>query len=220
MEVKEFWENRKNIEDTFRSKTKLLGWQYTDVLYSFLGIYVIGLYAFDKEQEENKRSFRRTDGGTKIFVVKDKQYLYSRKIISEYIEKNEEILNALNNLQELKDFLDVYCCIGNVIPIWPGGNENRGKFGCYDMPEFYFFNNKVIKWKDYLSREYDNCLIDEIIKDTDNLFCFKDGLPKFLDDLSVNKYKNYLIHIKNIITERDLNLNKILMSKASYSSTK
>lgn len=217
MEVKDFWENRKNIEDTFRSTTDLIGWQYTDVLYSFLGIYVIGLYAFDKEKEENQRSFRRTDGGTKIFVGRKKQYLYSRKIISNYIDDNKIILN---DLQELKDFLDVYCCIGNVIPIWPGGNESRGKFSCYDLPEFYFINDRVIAWKDYLSREYDNCLIDKIFEDKGDSFCFKDGLSNFLDNLSVDTYKKYLIHIKNIITERDSNLKKILMSKASYSSTK
>lgn len=223
MEVKDFWENRKNIEDRFRSITKLLGWQYTDVLYSFLGIYVIGLYAYDKEKEENKRFFRRTDGGTTIFVGKKKQYLYSGELISNYIDeidKNKIILNDLNKLPELKDFLDVYCCIGNIIPIWPGGNENRGKFGCYDLPEFYFINDKVKPWTKYLLSEYDNCLIDKIIEDKVDLFCFKDGLPKFLDNLSVDTYKKYLIHIKNIITERDLNLNKILISKASYSSTK
>ena len=220
MEVKDFWVKRKNIEASFRSETNQLGWQYTDVLYSFLGIYVIGLYAFDKGKEENERTFRRTDGGTTIFVGEKKQYLYSEKIISKCINENKKILNDLNNLQELKDFLDVYCCIGNVIPIWPGGNESRGKFGCYDLPEFYFFNNKVTAWKDKLSREYDNCLIDKIIEDKDDLFCFKDGLPKFLDNLSVDTYKKYLIHIKNIITERDLNLKKILMSKDSCSSTK
>lgn len=227
MEVKDFWVKRKNIEALFRSETNQLGWQYTDVLYSFLGIYVIGLYAFDKEKEENKRCFRRIDGGTTIFVGKEKQYLYSRNIISKCIAENKKILNdhdenekilncskELNKLKELKDFLDVYCCIGNVIPIWPGGNESRGKFGCYDLPEFYFFNDKVISWKNYLSIKYDNCFIDKIIEGKDGLFRFKDGLPKFLDNLSVDTYKNYLIHIKNIITERDL----IVMSKASCRS--
>lgn len=37
MEVKEFWEKRENIEASAEETTKLLGWQYTDVLYSFLG---------------------------------------------------------------------------------------------------------------------------------------------------------------------------------------
>lgn len=44
----------------------------------------------------------------------------------------------LNMLKELKDFLSVYNSIGNIIPIWPGGNESRDKFGCYDLPELYF----------------------------------------------------------------------------------
>lgn len=210
MEVKDFWVKRKNIEALFRSETNQLGWQYTDVLYSFLGIYVIGLYAFDKEKEENQRFFRRPDGGTTIFVGEGKQYLYSEKIISTYINENKKNLNDLNNLQELKDFLDVYCCIGNIIPIWPGGNESRGKFGCYDLPEFYFINDKVKPWTRYLLTEYDNCLINKIIQDKENMFCFECGLTNFLDKLDVEMYGSYLKHIKDIITKRDSDLNKIL----------
>ena len=43
MEVNEFVKKKKNVEKDFKNKTELLGWEYTDVLYSFLGIYVIGL---------------------------------------------------------------------------------------------------------------------------------------------------------------------------------
>ena len=54
MEVIYFIDKKKNIEDLFRNRTDKLGWQYTDVLYSFLGIYVLGLYAFDKDSRNEK----------------------------------------------------------------------------------------------------------------------------------------------------------------------
>lgn len=54
MEVIDFIDKKKNIEDLFRNITDKLGWQYTDVLYSFLGIYVLGLYAFDKDSRNEK----------------------------------------------------------------------------------------------------------------------------------------------------------------------
>lgn len=35
--------------------------------------------------------------------------------------------------------LPKYFDVGNVIPIWPGGNENKGKTkGCFDIQELYF----------------------------------------------------------------------------------
>ena len=213
MEVKEFWEKRENIEASAEETTKLLGWQYTDVLYSFLGIYVIGLYAFDKESEENERKFRRESGGNIIFVGKGNQRLYSNSIIGNYINGNDENLGRLNELKELKEFLDVYNNIGNIIPIWPGGNESRGKFCCYDLPEFYFFNDKVKPWTKYLLSEYDNCFIEKNIEN-------KGGLPKFLNKLSVDTYKKYLSDIKEIIDERKSKLDEILKSKASCSSIK
>lgn len=54
MEIKDFLEAFQPVEKKFEKETKKLGWEYTDVLYSFLGIYVIGLYAFDKEKSMGK----------------------------------------------------------------------------------------------------------------------------------------------------------------------
>lgn len=51
--------------------------------------------------------------------------------------KNKEFV-LLNNSPELLDFLKLYYSIGNVIPMWPGGNEVRGKKGIYDLPELFF----------------------------------------------------------------------------------
>lgn len=211
MEVNEFVKKKKNVEKVFKNKTELLGWEYTDVLYSFLGIYVIGLYAFDKDGEKR---FRRKQDGITIFAENTKNYLYSNKYIIEqcYYEKEYTSVKELNELNELKEFLDVYCSIGNIIPIWPGGNESRGKFNCYDLPEFYFLKDKIKPWRDFLSNKYDaNLILNPYImgeKENDLVFDFKNGIVNFLDKLDVDLYKRYLVHITKIIKERDTYLNK------------
>ncbi len=48
------------------------------------------------------------------------------------------IVKALNSYMEIS-ILPKYFDVGNVIPIWPGGNENKGKTkGCFDIQELYF----------------------------------------------------------------------------------
>lgn len=59
MEVKYFLDNFELVEKKLEKETKILGWEYTDVLYSFLGVYVVGLYAFDKENAPEKQCYNR-----------------------------------------------------------------------------------------------------------------------------------------------------------------
>ena len=44
----------------------------------------------------------------------------------------------LNKLIESVGFIKYYDYPGNVIPIWPGASENRGKSYCFDIPDLYF----------------------------------------------------------------------------------
>lgn len=36
----------KSIEETYEKETDSLGWLYSDVLYSFFGIYTLGIYVY------------------------------------------------------------------------------------------------------------------------------------------------------------------------------
>lgn len=86
-------------------------------MYSFLGIYVLELYAFDKDsRNEKSRKFRRKEDGSRIFVGDTTKHLYS----NEYIIKQKHYKDNidLNQLEELKEFLDEYSSIGNLIPIY------------------------------------------------------------------------------------------------------
>ncbi len=126
MEVIDFIDKKKNIEDLFRNRTDKLGWQYTDVLYSFLGIYVLGLYAFDKDsRNEKSRKFRRKEDGSIIFVGDTTQRLYS----NEYIIKQKHYKDNidLNQLEELKEFLDKYSSIGNLISIYTPNETQKDR---------------------------------------------------------------------------------------------
>lgn len=165
MEVIDFIDKKKNIEYLFRNITDKLSQQYTDVLYSFLGIYVIGLYAFDKDsRNEKSRKFKRKENGSRIFVGDTTQLLYSNEYIIKYIIKQKHYKDNidLNQPEELKEFLDEYSSIGNSIPIWPRDNENRGKYSCYDLPEFYFSSSKIKPWKNILLEKYNAYLIPDI----------------------------------------------------------
>ena len=214
MEVNEFVKmikKKKSVEDSFRDETDKLGWEYTDVLYSFLGIYTIGIYAFDKEKNGKRLFERKGKDGSIIFVRNSSQRLYSNKYIIEKGNFNNFL--ELNQLKELKVFLKAYYSIGNIIPIWPGGNENRGKFGCYDLPEFYFSKNKIKPWFDFLDYKYDINLKTYIDEKNRGGLNFGEGVSKFLDDIDVEKYTIYLSQITEIINKRKEYLdNKLIES--------
>jgi hypothetical protein len=47
----------------------------------------------------------------------------------------------LNKILEEKGFVEAIVQPGNIIPIWPGGNTDRGQRGhCFDIPDLYFGN--------------------------------------------------------------------------------
>ena len=125
-EVIDFIDKKKNIEDLFRNRTDKLGWQYTDVLYSFLGIYVLELYAFDKDSRNDKsRKFRRKEDGSRIFVWDTTKRLYSNEYIIK--QKHYEDNIGLNQLEELKEFLDEYSSIRNLIPIYTPNEAQKDR---------------------------------------------------------------------------------------------
>ena len=198
--VKEFLINRRSVEKSVSEKIKQLYWEYTDVLYSFNGIYIIGAYIFEKEQgiiELCGQTLRPVDR------KKPNQISYSGK----YILENYEKFTTLNVMQELKDFADRYYSIGNVFPIWPGGNVHRGQSQCYDIPEIYF-NKKVI-------RTYAEVFYGTFYKGTSLMNCIFDGDYKSIkteDILAYSKdtYIEFLKNVVQVIDKREKSLEKII----------
>ncbi|WP_159372520.1 MULTISPECIES: hypothetical protein [Staphylococcaceae] len=180
----------KSFEDIFNREMNILGWTYRDVLYSFLGIYVLGIYVY-YEEDINKKKTR--------LEFKDGSQLWNFEKIYKLYDKYEE----LNNLQEIKSFLSVYGSIGNIIPMWPGGNVHKGSCNYYDLTEIYFNNFK--NWRDYLVLEYPNACLEEIVDRSE-----KYNMKEFMDKLDKDFYKKYLKEITQVIKNREEEIKKQL----------
>lgn len=180
------------IEEKYREVTeKILGWgEYTDVLYSFLGIFVLGVYIFE-ENKENKY----TVGKDNIIRLKnEKKRLYSRKYITDHFEDFKDVA------EELKELAEVYCSIGNVIPVWPGANELRGKLNCYDIPDIFFpkFREMEEVYLRYiLNKEPAEVCMTRILTDSPKI----SNIEKILS-FSKDEYRSFVKQAVNEIKER------------------
>lgn len=188
--VKEWFDWRSNskeksVEEHNKEKIGVLMWKYTDVLYSFLGIYTIGAWVYYSEK------FNRTD--CMIKRKGENKIAYNYGFLSRTFGDFEE----LNSLSELKKFIECYFSIGNVCPIWPGGNEHRGKSCCFDIPDIYFKRHKT--WTEYLIKEYPNSFINDIAN-SNNVFCANGNIKFFLDNMEKEGKRIYIDFLKHIIS--------------------
>ena len=141
-----------NEEKNDNHNIKSLCWHETDVLYSFLLTYYLGLKVVNKTKfeelvKEEKKTNKRLQTYSANFLLK--------------CSRNKEF-DVLNNSPELLEFLKLYYSIGNVIPMWPGGNEARGKKRIYDLPELFF--NMYPYWTEKLMEKYKNAYLDPVVK--------------------------------------------------------
>ena len=158
-----------------------LEWDRLDTLYSFQKIYQIGLQ----------------------LPIYSEQLKKARTEIGGNISNKETQFNLSKYMKELNDgvketgFISVYFQLGNVIPIWPGGNQDKG--AGYDFPETYFHENMY--WTEALLKKYANACFEEIL---DN----KIDVDKIKKD--EKDYFAYLTKRKDIIIHRTEKLTKIL----------
>lgn len=194
--VEEFFQKRKIVEKCNEDKINKLKWKCPDVLFSFRGIYAIGVFIYYRELfVDNVKTdiiVKDENGGTR-------QRLYSDKFLSEkYLQFSD-----VNNLQEIKEFLEHYYDIGNIIPTWPGANVNRGMAHCYDIPNIYYKRHADFTELIY-DKIYSNAFIEDIIENDKY-----DTVEKLLK-LQRNQYVEFLKYIVNIIENRNLQLQNIL----------
>jgi hypothetical protein len=182
-----------SVEQKRRGQIKTLQWEYPDVLYSFLGIYTLGVWSYYKDDQKHGISLSGI-----IIKNKDGHNLYNRKFLSE----NHGKYSDLNEIEELKTFIEHYSSIGNVCPTWPGGNEHRGKSHCYDIPEVYFKRHE--SWYNELVEQNPSALLKDVI-DSDFAVVETRDLLGQLD--APEKYISFLRHVNSVIDKR----NKLLM---------
>lgn len=179
-----------------------LGWgDYKDVLYSFLGIFTLGIYIFEKENgNKNRYSIGRDNI---IRIAGKRQRLYSRKYIIAHLDDFSDLVNT----KEIRDFVRVYTTVGNIIPIWPGGNEFKGKAGCYDIPDIFFCQYRNME------EVYVQHILHKSIEDV-ALTRFMSGSPYVSDiqnvfEYDMEEYKKFVVHIVNEIETRTKELEKL-----------
>ena len=197
--VEDFFQKRQSVEKYNEDKINKLKWECPDVLFSFREVYAIGVFIHYRQLfVENVR----TD-----IIVKDetgvtRQHLYSDKFLSE----NYPQFSDVNNLPEIKEFLEHYYDIGNIIPTWPGANVNRGMAHCYDIPNIYYKRHAKFTELIY-DKIYSNAFIDEIIENDEY-----DTVEKLLK-LDPNQYVKFLKYIVKIIKKRNRQLQNILQKR-------
>ena len=193
--VEDFFNWRKSektsLEQMHKKKTTILSWDETDTLYSFLGIYTIGLKALHSDEFWSTKYQIRTEIDGKSVNA------YSYK----FLKKNYKRYYDLNDLSELKAFLNCYLSIGNLIPIWPGGNVHRGAVAnCFDLPDIYF--HKYSKMAKALTSVYENAFMEDILNSKHNDL-------SYYFSMDIDEYKTFLKRIVEVINKRTEQINKI-----------
>ena len=204
MRVQEMLTRKVSVEKLNEEKTKKLWgeiivgvggqeieWCYTDVLYSFKSMYLLGIKAKYPELVEVCGHTIRPQNRNS-----PRELAYSEYFILSCVDKCRE----LNNYQGLQQFIDVYETVGNVIPVWPGGNVHRGQFCCYDCPDIYFNNEKIRDHALAFYNKYSNsymCGDDAIIAGI-----YKNMSVKSLINMDKDEYENYIEHAINVIKWR------------------
>lgn len=218
-----WWKNlsdkRFSVEILNKEKIEKLEWDDTDVLYSFLGIYLIGVLAY------YPHNFHKTK--YKIHNSANEN-MYSL----ERLTKQYDTFSDLNNNPQLKRFIKKYFSIGNIIPVWPGANENRGKSYMFDIPDIYFNKNEL--WTKILMEIYKNSYLGNVINgkvmyEGDVQYIINppiynfNSTPDFLESIANEKYSldvriclysKWIERIVGIIQDREDNINKWLMERS------
>ena len=215
----------RSVEEINKETSKRIGWtDYNDVLYSFLLTYKLGLEIISEDDfnrcageyiKEYKEKFKSCNLNTN-----STRFLY-------YCSK-DDAFKSLNGRKEYEDFIKLYFSIGNLIPVWPGGNEARGKMGVYDMPEIFF--GKYIEYTKVLAKQYKETKLDEIINANGWIVCRreKDGLKirisekeaefgsikELKDEMKKDNelYYYYLRHRNKVIEKRKEKIEQYLSS--------
>ena len=193
-----------SIEEIYKSregkeKYASLKWgKYVDVLFSFVGIFALGIYIYDNNREEHF-----SIGKDNIIRIKDtKKWLYSRKYINEKYQEFEQIA------KDLQPFAKVYNSIGNLFPIWYGGNEFKGKVGCYDIPNVFFCKDNYWKLEELYVKNILGIEIDKIYMEPVKSHEIND-IREFMS-YDKDKYLEFIEYIVKVISKREEIINSIL----------
>jgi len=188
--TRELWGDE--LRDT---KGNAIKWCYTDVLCSFKSMYLLGIKAFRPDLVEvcgmtlRPAPKNRTSG---------RAVAYNKDFIISCVDK----CGKLNDYDKLQQFIDIYETVGNVIPVWPGANVHRGQFSCYDCPDIYFNDQKIIKQANL----FFSGIKDSKMYGADSVIggMFRELTVNELVNMGIDEYQNYICHAMKVITYRQM----------------
>lgn len=189
------------VEKTHKDNIKKLHWgDFVDVLYSFVGIISLGLYI------KNKGKYDIWNNGKIAYRIKPKgqkvQQLGTINNLNRLLDDNDsEMLELLNN-EYIIEFAKVYDSVGNLIPIWPGGNEFKGKAiingkYAYDIPNIFFKEYGVMQ-KMYLEKVLNISVKDAALE---RFLSNKSVLIESVEQIQAFDENEYYSFIKMIVEE-------------------
>ncbi len=178
-----------SIEDLNEDNKYVSKWEKRDVLYSVIGIYQIGIFVFHPELCKKTDCTIKSPNG-KAFM--------GLKYLTENVNGKArfEQYGTLNEVFENSKILKIIDSVGNVIPIWPGGNVDRGtRAGCFDIPDIYF-HKKYNDWFEMLSKKYPEAHLECLGSE------YSYGTKEFLKMMNRDTYVAFLKHARDIIDQR------------------
>ena len=196
----------KSMEAWFESETKALIWgERIDVMYSFMSIYALGIWAYNSDNEDFCiADFKRSS--SKLFYKLDKCLVWNGDYLNR-VQGNDQIVGKLNNNPDMLHFARHYFSLGNLMPIWPGGNVPKGdqNNSFFDIPELYFHYHRT--WFDVIKRGFENVFLDDLF--TEVGATYDHGLKDFFNSVhSEETYNAFLHHVVTVIKTREEKIRK------------
>ena len=198
---KRFPESVEKYEDNL-CYTQLIKNCEIDTLYSFLSIYALGVWAYNKDSFELKSNkiYLKQEIKKKCKPNVKSQQLWSKNFLTEIHTENNVYGITVDELNvEMKNFVAVYFKKGNCVPLWSGGNCDKGSYRrpYMDIPELYFKKNEF--WYTVLNSFEFSMLQEFISRIKEQRF---NNLATFLDWLNPTTFKEYLRDCIKIIINR------------------
>jgi hypothetical protein len=140
--------------------------------------------------------------------VKDLKHIITKKIRN-YIKEHFSEFSELANVNELKDFANVYNSIGNIAPIWPGGNEFKGRSHCYDIPDIFFYNHRKMEEvyvQNLIKKEAKDVALTRFLSDSQPYVNSIETVLKF----DKKEYTKFVQHIVEEIRKRTEEVNRFV----------
>ena len=190
------------IEKQHAKECMSIGWgSHTDVLYSFKALFAAGVFIFGPDKSKYRGSTCKY-----INIDGQRQRLWSQNYLSIlYTEhRGSRWMKAL--CKAIQPLADVYDSIGNLFPVYPGGNQYKGSCGCLDMPDIFFHNRDIRSLEEYYTSQILGT--DPLLSDV-----FDHPLvtvPKELFSLSEKEYEKLISSIVKRIRSREGRLRELL----------